>query len=264
MSTVLKEPAISDALRADLLELARACRVFELEGHGDRSFGHMALRDPEGRGFWMKRAGIGLGEVIDARDFVLVDFDGKKIGGAGGRHGEWPIHSEIFRLRPDVMASAHTHPFYASVYSAAEEPLQNIVPRSTNQPHTTPRWEGSADLICTVEQGRSMAEALGPHHAIFLRNHGVVTCGPTIRDPVLIGISLEKMCHEALTINASGLRFSVPGEDELAAKNATGANLDPVIAGGRTVWEWYLRKLARAEAQGHPAIATQPVPIGRR
>jgi ribulose-5-phosphate 4-epimerase/fuculose-1-phosphate aldolase len=264
MSTVLKEPEISDALRAELQELARACRVLELEGQGDRAFGHMALRDPDGRGFWMKRAGIGLGEVFDERDFVLVDFDGRKIGGAGGRHGEWPIHSEVFRLRPDVNAIAHTHPFYASIYSAAEQPLQTIVPRSTNQPPEMPRWEGSSDLICTVEQGRSMAEALGQNHAVFLRNHGIVTCGPSAHATALIAIALEKMCHEALTINASGLRFSVPSQEELAEKNRSGANLDPVIAGGRSVWAWYLRKLARAEAQGHPAIATQPVPIRGR
>lgn len=264
MSTVMKEPAISDALRADLQELARACRVMELEGQGDRSFGHMALRDPDGRGFWMKRAGIGLGEVFDERDFVLVDFDGKKIGGAGGRHGEWPIHSEIFRLRPDVKATAHTHPFHASVYSASEEPLQIIVPRSANQPHAVPRWEGTADLICTIDQGRSMAEKLGPHHAIFLRNHGIVTCGPNIHSPVVIAIALERMCREALTINASGLRFGVPGKEELAEKSVTGSKLDPVITGGRSVWEWYLRKLVRAEKQGDPAIATEPVPIGKR
>ena len=263
MSTDVKDP-ISNALRAELDELARACRILELEGHGDRSFGHMALRDPDGRGFWMKRAGIGLGEVYDARDFVLVDFDGKKLAGAGSRHGEWPIHSEIFLLRPDVNAIAHTHPFYASVYSASEEPLQTVVPRSLNQVHMPPRWEDTSDLICTKEMGRSMAEALGPHHAIFLRNHGIVTCGPSLREPVLIGIALEKMCQEALTINASGLRFTVPGREELAVKSGSGTKLDPAIGGGRVLWDYYSRKLARAEAQGNPLFATQPVPIGRR
>ena len=144
MSTILKDDLIGPALRAELDDLARACRILELEGQGDRTFGHMALRDPDGRGFWMKRAGIGLGEVYDARDFVLCDFDGKKIGGAGSRHGEWPIHSEIFVARPDVKATAHTHPFYASVYSAAEEPLQTVVPRSLNQPVMPPRWNATS------------------------------------------------------------------------------------------------------------------------
>ena len=29
-------------------ELARACRILEMEGHGDMTLGHLSLRDPEG------------------------------------------------------------------------------------------------------------------------------------------------------------------------------------------------------------------------
>jgi len=249
------------ALRASLDELARACRVFELEGHGDRVVGHMALRDPEGRGFWMKRAGIALGEVYDARDFVLLGFDGRKLAGDGRSHGEWPIHGELLRARPNIVATAHTHPFYASVYSACDEPLRTVVPRSTTQPVRPPRWNGSADLIATQDAARSMVETMGAHHAVLLRNHGIVTCGPNIADPVLIGIALEKMCREALCVAASGLAYSCPEEDELLKKLETGATLDPAIVGGRALWRYYQRKLARAEAAGDPSLTRAPVPI---
>ncbi|MEE8333511.1 MAG: class II aldolase/adducin family protein [Alphaproteobacteria bacterium] len=248
-------------LRADLDQMARACRVFELEGHGDRVVGHMAMRDPEGRGFWMKRAGISLGEVYDARDFVLLDFDGRKLAGDGRRHGEWPIHGEILRARPDIKATAHTHPFYASVYSACDEPLRTVVPRATTQPVRPPRWEGSADLIATVDAASSMVDAMGAHYAVLLRNHGIVTCGPDIADPVLVGIALEKMCREALCVASSGLDYSCPEEDELVEKMESGAALDPAIASGRVQWRYYQRKLARAEAAGDPAFARAPVPI---
>ena len=62
------------------------------------------VREAGGRGFWMKRNQIGLGEVLGPEDFVLVDWDGLQIAGSGGRHSEWPIHSEIFRARADVNA----------------------------------------------------------------------------------------------------------------------------------------------------------------
>jgi L-fuculose-phosphate aldolase len=187
---------MTNSLRADLDELARACRVLELEGQGDRVVGHMALRDPDDRGFWMKRAGISLGEVFDARDFVLLDWDGKQIGGDGKSHGEWPIHSEIMKARPEINATSHTHPFYASVYSASNVPLSTIVPRSTTQPVRPPRWEDSADLIGTVEMASSMVAAMKGQSAVLLRNHGIVTCGASIADPVLIAIALEKMCRD--------------------------------------------------------------------
>lgn len=250
---------ISNSLRNDLDRLAQACRVLDLEGHGDRVVGHVAYRDPNERGFWMKRAGISLGEVFDSRDFVLLTFDGIQIAGDGKSHGEWPIHSEIFKNRPEINASAHTHPFYASVFSASEEPLVTVVPRSTSQPVRPPRWEESAGLIDTPEMANSMAKSMGAHHAILLRNHGIVTCGPQIPDPVIVAIALEKMCREVLTIKASGLTFTVPNEDALNKKLESGAALDPAIIGGPVIWRYYCRKLARAEAVGNPMFAKERI-----
>src|SRR6185437_16629072 len=88
---------ISIATRKQLTDAARACRVLDMEGHGDMTLGHLSVRDSSGKGFWMKRNQIGLGEVIGADDFVLLDWDGKQIAGPGRSHSEWPIHSEILR-----------------------------------------------------------------------------------------------------------------------------------------------------------------------
>ena len=112
------------ATRERLTEAARACRILDMEGHGDMTLGHLSLREGAGKGFWMKRNQIGLGEVLGRDDFVLVDWNGNQIAGSGGRHAEWPIHSEIFRARPDVNVVVHSHPFYASVFSAATERLK--------------------------------------------------------------------------------------------------------------------------------------------
>lgn len=254
---------MSNALTADLDELARACRVLELEGHGDRVVGHMALRDPEGRGMWMKRAGIALGEVVDWRDFVLLDFEGNMLAGDGTPHGEWPIHSEILKARPDINATSHTHPFYASIYSAANVPLETVVPRATTQPVRPPRFEDDSGLIGTPEMACAMVDAMGKQHAVLLRNHGMVTCGPTIPDPVLVAIALEKMCQEALVIHGSNLPFNAPDEAELLKKLDEGAMLDPAIVGGKSLWAYYCRKLARAEAAGDPLFARERIPPAR-
>ena len=112
------DTGVTTSLRTLLVDCARACRVLEMEGHGEMTLGHLSLRDPEARGFWMKRNRMGLGEILGPGDFVLVDWDGNKLLGEGGRHSEWPIHSEILRARSDVLVVVHTHPFYAGVFSA--------------------------------------------------------------------------------------------------------------------------------------------------
>ncbi len=63
-------------MKEALEKAAMACRILEIEGHADMSLGHLTLRDPEGRGFWMKRNRAGLGEIKGPEDFVLVNFEG--------------------------------------------------------------------------------------------------------------------------------------------------------------------------------------------
>ena len=147
-------------LGQSLDELARACRILEMEGHGDMTLGHVSLRDPHGQGFWLKRNRIGLGEVMGAGDFVLVDWDGKQMAGSGGRHSEWPIHSEILRVRPDVQVVAHTHPFHACVFSASLDPLEPFGLDADYFIHV-PRHADQVALITTKEEGVALAQSLG-------------------------------------------------------------------------------------------------------
>jgi len=108
---------ISNSLSDDLHTLARACRILNMEGHADMTLGHLSLRDPEGRGLWLKRSGIGLGEVQGVGDFTLIDFTGRKLAGSGRLHIEWPIHAAVLRRRKDLNVVAHTHPFHACLFS---------------------------------------------------------------------------------------------------------------------------------------------------
>ena len=57
-------------LRQSLDELARACRILEMEGHGDMTLGHLSLRDPGQRGCWLKRNRIGLGVEVKHASIV--------------------------------------------------------------------------------------------------------------------------------------------------------------------------------------------------
>ena len=129
--------------------------------------GHLTIRDPDGRGFWMKRTGIGFAEVKGQKDFVLVDLAGDRLAGTGGVHGEWPIHAEIFRSRPDVNAVGHTHPFYACVFSACKEPLRAVAHEAASLKGAVPRYTGTSNLIDTPQLGRDVAQALGSGPAVL-------------------------------------------------------------------------------------------------
>lgn len=244
--------AVSATLRADLDDLAKAARILEIHGHGDRIWGHVAMRDPDGRGFWIKRHAISLGEVFNADDFQLTGFDGEPLYGQGRRHSEWPIHGEIFLLRPDLNYTAHTHPFHASIFSAIPEELRQV--RGTT-PHAPARYEGSSELVTTRERGRELAEAMGDRDAVFMRNHGVVFCGAAVGDMIKRGIELEETCRQTLAANGSGFAWRWPDEEEQARKSYDVKSRrvsDPL-------WDHYCRILERAEEQGDIRLSRRPV-----
>jgi L-fuculose-phosphate aldolase len=220
-----------------------AYRILDMEGHTDLTQGHLSIRDPDGRGFWMKRTGIAFFEIKKRDDFVLVDLDGNRLSGKGV-HGEWPIHAEIFRSRPEVNAIGHTHPFYTSTFSACSEPLRAVAHEGSNLNGAVTRYVGTSNLIDTPQLGRDVAQALGPAPAVLMRNHGVTFCGPSVEECVLAGIFLERACHAQLVVGASGFDWTYPDDAEMREKYQT--VMTPAFI--RNSWDFYVRKLVRREA----------------
>jgi L-fuculose-phosphate aldolase len=220
-----------------------AYRILDMEGHTDLTQGHLSIRDPGGRGFWMKRTGIAFFEIKKRDDFVLVDLDGNRLAGKG-IHGEWPIHAEIFRSRPEVNAIGHTHPFYTSTFSACSEPLRAVAHEGSNLNGVVTRYVGTSNLIDTPQLGRDVAHALGAAPAVLMRNHGVTFCGPSVEECVLAGIFLDRACHAQLVVGASGFAWTYPDDTEMREKYKT--VMTPAFI--HNSWEFYVRKLARREA----------------
>lgn len=188
-----------------LMRLAKACRILEKEGHGDMSLGHLSLRDPDGRGFWLKRNRAGLGEIRGPQDFVLIGFSGERLAGEGGRHSEWPIHAEILKRRPDVQVVAHTHALHASVFSGGTEAL---IPYTLDADYfgELPRHADEVALVTTPEEGAALARSLGLHFAVLMANHGVTFCGTSVEHATCVGVFLERACRAHLLGKAAGLQ----------------------------------------------------------
>ena len=225
-------------LKLALDKLARGCRILEMEGHGDMTLGHLSLRDPAGRGFWLKRNAYGLGEILSARDFVLVDHEGRQLAGEGGRHSEWPIHSRILRARPDVQVVAHTHPAHASVLSAFRDGPRPYTLDADYFEHV-PTFAGESALLKTADQGEALAEALGPHFAVLMANHGVTFCGTSVEHAVCIGVFLERAARLHMLGAGAGQEPAFPAQ--AARKQRHGQIMSPVHI--EHCWNYFGRKL---------------------
>ena len=99
-------------------KLVAGGHILEAAGHGDLTRGHISVRLPDDpTRFYMKPHSFGFDEMTPD-NLVTCNLEGEKVDGWAPRHSEVYIHSEIFKLRPDITSIIHTHPTYSVAFSA--------------------------------------------------------------------------------------------------------------------------------------------------
>ena len=199
-------------------EVVRAHQALASAGQTDLIWGHVSVRDPEGRGFWMKTAGWGFAEV-NAQRVILVSPSGEILSGTGKCHLEYPIHAEILRCRPDVHCVVHTHAMAANAFSSLDVPLRALSHDGVlfTDPQI-PRFTRTGGLIKTAGLGAELANTLGDALACLLPRHGLVTAGKDAAHAVMYAVLLERACQVQLSAMAAGGSHSWSDAAEVSAK----------------------------------------------
>lgn len=217
----LEREADEPRLSALLLRLAQAHRILAAQGHGDGTLGHVSVRDPQGRGFWLKRSDIGMDEVTGERDLLLVGFDGEVLAGTGGLHSEWPIHAAPMLHDLSVQAVVHTHARAAALLSAADltiTPLTSDGAYLAAHPvrvHRAPRAH-----IDDRSSAEDMLATMGAGPLLLVRNHGIVTRAASLEIATLTAMFAERAAETQLKALAAGSIFSEAAPEEVAGRAA--------------------------------------------
>ncbi|HVO57130.1 MAG TPA: class II aldolase/adducin family protein [Dongiaceae bacterium] len=117
--------------------------------------------------------------MLDPRDLVLVDQDGRHLAGSKSASSEVMMHLLFYRMRPDVHAICHAHPATATGFAAAGRALdQALLPEVVT-------GLGQIPLVRYATPGTpELSAAIEPYvehyDALLLANHGAVTCGPDL------------------------------------------------------------------------------------
>lgn len=209
----------------------RANRALGAAGLSDMVWGHASVRDPDGRGVWMKASGWGLEEVTEDR-VVLVTPDGDVLEGTERRHIEYPIHTEILARRPDAQCVVHTHAPALAAFASLDVPLRAIshdgVPFDD-----PPRFTRTGTLISTRELGAALADTIGDAPACLIPQHGAATVGADAATAVMYAVLLERACRTQLTALAAGGPKRWSDEAEVAFKKEQVWNPGQLAAGYR-------------------------------
>jgi len=109
---------------------------------------------------------------------------------------EHKLHANVLRARGDCQASIHTHQPIASAYALLGQDLEILLPAHRSMLGRKAICTGYAPSG-TGWLASKLRKSLRPEiNAYFLRNHGVVCCGPTLGDTVARAEALEIACSD--------------------------------------------------------------------
>ena len=213
-------------------KLVDGCHILDCEGITD-SFGHVSLRIP-GTDAFLTIAGVSPGCATVNR-LIMLDLDGRYLGGDKAAPYEWPIHARILRARPDVSSVCHTHSKWSALFSVLKGGLRPIHMYAKFLPVAGPPIYPAAGLIGTVERGEALAATLKDSAAVLLRAHGDAVVGASLEQAIQRTIQVAFIGELAHMAVAHGEPLYMSAE-ELATFSG-----DPAFPA--RPWEYYLSRI---------------------
>ncbi|HEV8722039.1 MAG TPA: class II aldolase/adducin family protein [Candidatus Binatia bacterium] len=213
-------------------KLVDGCHILDHEGITD-GFGHVSVRIPGTEAF-LTIANVSPGCATLQR-LVMLDLNGKFLGGINAPPYEWPIHSCILKTRPEVMSVCHTHSKWSSLFSVLKGGLRPLHVYAKFLPIAGPPVYPAAGLIGTIERGMALAASLKDSAAVLMRAHGDAVVGASLEEAILRTIRLAFVSELAHMAVAHGEPLYMT-EEELATFAADQAF-------PARPWEYYLSRV---------------------
>jgi ribulose-5-phosphate 4-epimerase/fuculose-1-phosphate aldolase len=229
-------------LRVDLAACYRLVAHYEMD---DMFSTHISARVPGSETHFLLNPYGVLFEQVTASDLVKVDLEGNilqdtphSINSAG-----FVIHSIVHAARPDAKCVLHTHTVAGMAIASLQDGLLPLTQKSMRFYNRIGYhdYQGVAD---DVHEHQRLVRDLGSHNALILRNHGLLTCGPTVARAFFLMKNLEKSCQAQLAAMASGgklIQLSAPLMQHAAGQ------VENRLDGEASGWSALLKKLDRID-----------------
>ena len=246
--------AVSPAEWQTRVDLAACYRLMDCYAMTDLIYNHITARIPGTDHLLINLYGL-LYREITASSLVKIDVEGNILQKpdtdyAINKSG-YVIHGAIHKARPDISCIIHTHTRAGMAVAAMK---CGLLPLS----QTSIRFVGHLGYhdyegpAVDLDERERIVQDLGPHDALIMRNHGLLTCGATIQQAFNTMYQLELSCRSQVDAMAARTELSVPGENVLAH---TAHLYQPGTRRPYGVLEWpaMLRRLAaEQQTSGYP------------
>lgn len=159
--------------------------------------------------------------LLKPEDMVLVDMEGRQLGGSRKVTSEIGIHLAVYGARKDINAVVHAHPPLATGFACAgralDQPLcAEAIMMLGPVPLAPYATTGTKDLAA------SLASLIPDHTAILMANHGAVAYGNSLLDAFLKMETVEHFAHICLVAHqlGSACQLEEPAVEQLLQARA--------------------------------------------
>ena len=230
------------------VDLAACYRLMDRFGMTDLIYNHITAKIPGTQDHLLINLYGLLYKEITASSLVKIDIEGNVLAKPDTDYGinksGYVIHGAIHAARPDATCVIHTHT-RAGIAVAAM--TCGLLPMS----QTSMRFVGHIGYhdyegpAVNLDEREAIVADLGPHDAMIMRNHGLLTCGATIQQAFNTMYQLELSCRSQVDAMAARTELGAPRRERarpygasLPAGNAAalrraGMAGDAANAGGR-------------------------------
>lgn len=225
---------------AHRVDLAACFRLADRFGFSDIVWNHISARAPGDPEHLLTCPFGHRFDEVRASDIIEATFDGRVVAGAGAPATSLvAIHPAIYRARPELRCIVHTHTRAGMAVSSLARGLVPVVQDALLfwRRIGYHEFEGLADGAAAD----GLVRDLGPHRALVLRNHGLLTAGATIGEAFMRMYFLERACQVQLDAFAAGAELRLP-PDEICERTARQIE---ALGPGRDEWPALLRLLDR-------------------
>lgn len=230
------------------VELAAVYRAMAWFGWDDLAFTHISARVPGKLDeFLINPYGMFFDEIT-ASSLVRIDLEGNKLQDSPFpvNPAGFMVHGAVHGARHDAGCVLHAHTASIGAVAALKE---GVLPISQYSMYvvTSVGYHDFEGVAQELDERPRIVGDLGEHRYLVLRNHGLLTLGPTVADAFLAMYLFEAVCKIQLSALATGRELTYVSEAVLSdiahqvRKVTKGQGL------GALNWPGLLRRLDRVD-----------------
>jgi ribulose-5-phosphate 4-epimerase/fuculose-1-phosphate aldolase len=228
------------------VDLAAAHRFAELSQWTDLIFNHFTARVPGEPQYFLVKPHELMFEEVTASSLLKVGMDGNPVDETQSVNAAaYTIHTAVFDARPDVSAVMHIHSPAGMVLSAHKHGIRYLC-QEAMMFYNRVGYHDFEGVAVDLEERERLGKNLGRYNALVLRNHGLLTCGKSIYDAVLLMHNLVSVAEVQARMEATGEEICEP-PPEVCEKTAQQFEKFRERDSGRVQWQAIRRYLDRRD-----------------